>query len=236
MFIIKKPLNWIRVNQPFGVNYVDFYTNMGLKGHNGEDYKCDRNLVRSAFDGIVTFSGKDSDGGIYFEQISDYFDKDGYFKSINYHLYGFDRDVKKGQRFLAGQPMAISGNTGKYTTGPHLHFGLKRCDIQGNTLNYNNGYKGAIDPRPYTEDDYYLTRAEKRYGSARDIQAELLMKLKHYRLNTNQIMALVYGGWGYTEVINDSMADIFYWVTRDEYKNKVTFDRLMMKDIDKIIL
>ena len=37
-------------------------------------------------------------------------------------------DVQKGQKVLAGQKIAVSGNTGKHTTGPHLHLSCKWND------------------------------------------------------------------------------------------------------------
>jgi len=42
------------------------------------------------------------------------------------------------------------GNSGAeyYYMGIHLHFGLKYCDKYGNALNWDNGYKGGIDPLP----------------------------------------------------------------------------------------
>jgi len=42
------------------------------------------------------------------------------------HLHTFWED--DGERVVAGQRIALSGNTGSMTTGPHLHFELRRLD------------------------------------------------------------------------------------------------------------
>lgn len=48
----------------------------------------------------------------------------------------------------AGEVIAHSGNTGTETTGAHLHF-----EVHPFPRDYQNGYKGAVDPLPYLEDD-----------------------------------------------------------------------------------
>lgn len=44
--------------------------------------------------------------------------------------------VSPGQRVKAGQVIALSGNTGKWTTGPHLHFEIKSKGVLVNPLSY----------------------------------------------------------------------------------------------------
>lgn len=46
------------------------------------------------------------------------------------HLEGYH--VGSDDRVLQGQPIALSGNTGSHTTGPHLHFTLR--DISGEKI------------------------------------------------------------------------------------------------------
>ena len=48
----------------------------------------------------------------------------------------------------AGEVIAHSGNTGTETTGAHLHF-----EVHPFPRDYQNRYKGAVDPLPYLEDD-----------------------------------------------------------------------------------
>ena len=236
MFKISKPLNWIVTTQLFGPSSLSFYDELGLDGHNGEDYSCYEDTVFSVCDGTILRAGKDSTGGIYIEQVSDYKDRDGRFKMIYYHHKANGKNVKPGNRFLKGQPMAISGNTGKYTTGHHEHFGLKRCDNLGNTLNWDNGYKGAIDPRPYADNDFYKSRADKRYGKAYNMIAETMAYTKYSHLTNEQRMALVYGGWSYEDVANSAMRPNYAWVTKKEMYDGKSFRTLMKKNVDKIII
>ena len=55
-----------------------------------------------------------------------------------------------------GSEVGVANNTGKYTTGAHLHFGMYICWKRENgtfTEDYANGYDGAVNPQPYLIDD-----------------------------------------------------------------------------------
>lgn len=146
--------------------------------------------------------------------------------------------MKTGDNVKAGQLIAYCDNTGQYTTGSHLHFGLKQLDNQNiNTLSYDNGYKGAIDPSPYfisaydgtpiNPKDYDKSRAYHRYYRGRPkgglineirVAAELAKYLKKIP-NNEQINACTYGGWDRETVKNDSMYAIWSQLKKDEYTN-----------------
>ena len=86
-------------------------------------------VVKATLDGTVIFAGWSDETG-YTIQIQ----HDGDIVSIYKHN---DKLLKKtGDKVTAGSPIALVGNTGEVTTGPHLHFEL--------------WHKGeAVDPAKY---------------------------------------------------------------------------------------
>lgn len=142
------PLSKVRITQEFGEDFKDskgkwVYKSMGLAGHNGLDFACTvKTPLIAVTDGVIVFTGLDRGGyGYYLRMRSD----DGY--EITYaHLTSFVMRV--GQRVKAGDYIAYSGNTG-FSTGPHLHFGVRQYTKDGGIANYNNGYKGSINPKPF---------------------------------------------------------------------------------------
>ena len=133
-----------RITQYFGEN-PQIYQQFGLTGHNGIDFGIATDTdVLAATDGTVIIVG---DQGAT-----------GYGKYIkirtndNYELtYGHLHQAKVtvGQQVRQGEVIALSDNTG-FSTGPHLHFGVRQfVPGSSNIANYDNGYKGAIDPMPF---------------------------------------------------------------------------------------
>jgi len=208
------PVRDIFITQPFGVNYLNFYKNLGMKGHNGIDFRARRGCpILATHSGIIIRAGQDGGGGIVVEIATDTY------KTIYYHLLKVN--VKTGQDVKAGQIIAEADNTGKYTTGDHLHFGFKFIE-NGKTLNKDNGYNGAVDPTPYFANQYgkFWDRpaAYHRYGRKQEWIAEWKMRFKNAWLHRQLIKrglnpilgiepinALVYGGWDFETVINPAM-------------------------------
>jgi murein DD-endopeptidase MepM/ murein hydrolase activator NlpD len=219
MFQLLLPVRDVSVTQPFGVNYLDFYANLKMKGHNGIDFKARNGCpVLAAHGGIVSDCGTDSGGGNYVELDS----AEGY-RTIYYHLKSIG--VSKGHGVSAGFVIGTADNTGVYTTGDHLHFGLKEIK-NGATINKDNGYNGAIDPAPFFALRYgefwYKPAVYHRYGRKQEWLAEWTMRFKNAWLHRHllklglspilgiePINALVYGGWGIDEVLNPTMYQ--YW-------------------------
>ena len=86
-------------------------------------------VVKATLDGTVIYAGWDNDSG-HTIQIQ----HEGDIVSIYRHN---EKLLKKsGDKVTAGSPIALVGNTGELTTGPHLHFEL--------------GHKGeAVNPAKY---------------------------------------------------------------------------------------
>ena len=70
-------------------------------------------------DGVVSAAGYEPGGGTFLK-----FRYDNGLESFYCHLKGYS--VSNGQRVSMGQEVARSDNTGQYTTGAHLHMGIKK--------------------------------------------------------------------------------------------------------------
>lgn len=228
---LRLPLKQIVVSQEFGMNFLDFYQKMGMKGHNGIDFvTINGTECFATHDGEVTFAGTDGDGGISVTLLSE----EGHFKTIYYHL----KDVycKKGDLVKAGDLIGHCDNTGKMTTGNHLHFGMKFLDDNNfNVINYGNGYFGAVNPAPYFKytyngqeignKDWDKSRCYHRYyrgrpkgGLINEVKVATALTKYLKRMPSNEeINACTYGGWDRETVKNSSMYIIWSQLKKDEY-------------------
>jgi murein DD-endopeptidase MepM/ murein hydrolase activator NlpD len=219
------PIRDVMINQKFGENQLNWYAQWGLKGHNGIDFEAKTGCpITATHAGIVTVAGKDGDGGIAIEILSE--TQDDGFKTIYYHLK--DVLVKVGDTVQAGKLIAHADNTGKYTTGDHLHFGLK-FTRDGQTVNKTNGYNGCIDPSSYFIDkDWDRSNAYKRYGRRRTWAsymfnevpvARALTKYLKRKPTFEEINACVYGGWEREVLTNPALAYNWKYLTKTQYLN-----------------
>lgn len=137
------PLASVRITQRFGEN-PGIYKQFDLKGHNGLDFgtRVGTELFAVA-DGVVVETG--NQGGAGYGKYMRIHTNDGY--EVTYGHLSFII-LGKNETFKAGDKLAESGNTG-YSTGPHLHLGVRKLSTFNTILNYDNGYKGAIDPLPF---------------------------------------------------------------------------------------
>lgn len=104
------PLQRVEINSAFGIR-KDPFTGKE-KEHCGLDLKAHYEKVLAMFDGYIANIGYDSGSGNYIiMRHGDY--------TISYcHLSQIW--VKKGERIYAGDPVGVSGSSGR-STGPHLH-------------------------------------------------------------------------------------------------------------------
>ena len=134
------------ISQGFGENMLDWYKRIfKMLGHNGLDIIILRGAdIISAHDGVV-LEREDSLSAGYGLTI---WNKQGKYKT--YYWHNLRNLVKVGDKIKRGQVIAHGDSTG-WSTGDHLHFGYKETDDKGVTLNWGNGYKGAIDPLPFID-------------------------------------------------------------------------------------
>ena len=117
--------------------------------HRGMDFSCDKKTpVYATADGVIE-SAKWMSGYGYTVVIDH-----GYgYKTLYAHLLDKKFLVKKGQKVVRGEQIALSGNSGK-STGPHLHY---EVIVKGSHVNPINYYFMDLDADGY---DQMLQMAE----------------------------------------------------------------------------
>jgi murein DD-endopeptidase MepM/ murein hydrolase activator NlpD len=127
---LKSPLKYAHVTSRFGsrVHPVLKY----VKAHNGVDYAASIGTpVWAVADGTVTVAHNTGAGGntVCLRHTNG-------FETCYLHLSKYGAGVRAGTRVSQKQLIAYSGNTGR-STGPHLHYALKRHGGYVNPLNQN---------------------------------------------------------------------------------------------------
>ncbi len=164
------PLKECFLNQAFGQNSVDFYRKLGHKGHQGLDLHAPTGTpCYAVFDGTVTKASTDTheslSAGRYVYVETEAEQEGG--ESVKYQTCYFHlehADVKTGDKVVAGQQLGTCDNTGQYTTGAHLHFGLYKYTLKNGAWvrDESNGYGGAIDPEPYMQEGWIVNSSKKQ--------------------------------------------------------------------------
>jgi murein DD-endopeptidase MepM/ murein hydrolase activator NlpD len=89
--------------------------------HHGVDFAASPGtIVWAAADGTVQFAGERGANGLLV-----YLRHEGGYETFYAHLSRISRGIRKGAAVSQRQPIGAVGNTG-LSTGPHLHFALKR--------------------------------------------------------------------------------------------------------------
>ncbi len=109
------PLASLQITSPFGLRKHPITSKKHF--HAGVDLRAGSDTVRAILNGKVNRCGYDRNRG-YFVRI-----RHGPYESLYGHLSRYF--VKAGELVLAGQPIAVTGNTGR-STGEHLHFSILR--------------------------------------------------------------------------------------------------------------
>ena len=156
---LMRPIKTNLKTQGFGENKLPIYNEMGMKGHNGWDWKAyDGEPIYwdcTDCEGEVLELHTDTKGGLGVDIITS--NSDGIFKHRFWHLKSFK--CTPGQILSTGDIIGLADNTGM-STGTHLHRGLKRQGKLSNGKYYNidqmNGYFGGIDIEPYFVNNIYI--------------------------------------------------------------------------------
>lgn len=125
---LKSPLKFAHVTSGFGGRFHPILNQFGT--HNGVDYGTPEGTpVWAVADGSVTRAGWDNGGGnmVCLKHVMS-------FETCYLHLSKIL--VKTGQRLAQKTVLGESGTTG-LSTGPHLHFGMRRGGAWVNPLNQN---------------------------------------------------------------------------------------------------
>ncbi|PIP55015.1 MAG: hypothetical protein COX07_02205 [Bacteroidetes bacterium CG23_combo_of_CG06-09_8_20_14_all_32_9] len=218
MTSLRLPLKDIFIAQPFGVNYFNFYQKMGLPYHPGVDFRARNGCKLYASNrGKVVRCGAYSDGGLGIEIQH----PEGW-STFYYHLKKIS--VKVGDIVIAGDLIGYCDNTGKYTTGDHLHFELR---VNGEKINpagyFNKTYLGdEINPKDWKKSRCYhrYYRGRPKGGYINELKILAILGKKKIYPTAEKINALVYGGWDIEAVKNDNMYWIWSQLKKDEYLEK----------------
>jgi hypothetical protein len=125
---LKSPLKFAHVTSRFGMRFHPVL--QYVKEHQGVDYAAAVGTpVWAVADGTVTRAGDTGAGGntVCLRH------RNG-FETCYLHLSGYGAGVHVGTRVAQKQLIGYSGNTGR-TTGPHLHFAMRRNGSYVNPLN-----------------------------------------------------------------------------------------------------
>lgn len=120
------PLRDIWITSPFGIRR-DPMNRKRRRMHNGLDLRARYEPVYSMMPGVIAAVASSKNGG--------------YYVTVNHgvcvcsYLHLSKILVKRGQMVQAGQMVAISGNSGKRTTGPHLHITCRWGNEKGKFFN-----------------------------------------------------------------------------------------------------
>jgi murein DD-endopeptidase MepM/ murein hydrolase activator NlpD len=125
--LMRTPIDGARLSSGFGrrKHPILGYTKM----HKGVDFAAPRGTpIYAAGNGTVTYAGRK---GAYGNFIS--IRHNNIFTTAYAHMKGFGRGIRKGRRVNQGQIIGYVGTTGR-STGPHLHYEIRKNNLQANPL------------------------------------------------------------------------------------------------------
>ena len=179
---IYRPLQSNLMTQKFGENKLN-YAQFGLVAHNGFDliaWSGEPVYHSGDFEGVM-FTEVDRMGGIGVDVFSNKPMLMGKRVKLRYwHLktvIGWD-----GRRVKPGDLIGLADTTG-FSTGNHLHFGLKMVDENNKSLNTDNGYFGGIDPMLYYKNVFIvkaLTDVKAQALTVIELAKKLIFDIRNF--------------------------------------------------------
>lgn len=152
------------LTQKFGEN-PSFYSQWGFPGHNGIDFGVPNGTpVLAAANGSVDKVSFENGGYGNYVKLKHV---DGSNTYYTYYAHLMQASVSAGQNLQAGAVIGFSNNTGA-STGPHLHFGLRKSSTSGS-------YKGYIDPLPYLTGQAAVEEAMPGAVALPDMKLEVIV-------------------------------------------------------------
>jgi murein DD-endopeptidase MepM/ murein hydrolase activator NlpD len=159
---LRTPLRYDHVSSGFGMRLHPVLKRKKL--HNGIDYAAASGTpVRAAANGTVTFAGpKGANGNLLVIAHAQSFE------SFYAHLSRFATGLKAGAKVKQRQVIAYVGSTGR-STGPHLHFSLKKAGQFLDPASQLNGPGVAMPPASLPE---YKRRVRELSGALEKLTPE----------------------------------------------------------------
>jgi len=210
-------------NGPGGKSYAD----IGLKkGHNGWDLSC-----QTGTDVFAPMAGS-----LVFTDMGTGYGRDVRIRSrelgLEIVLGHLDSLVGANLREVAaGELVAISDNTG-FSTGPHLHFGVRRIRWLASgagpiVVDHDNGFFGYVDPTPFLAADVFDLPVDKCYGltpRTPGVPSEFAFfparvhfwRTRRRLMTTREYNALRFGFWDLRTVLDDAMGPVWKEMTKPE--------------------
>ena len=136
-FLLRTPVDGARLSSRFGMRRHPIlgYTRM----HKGVDFAAPSGTpIYAAGNGKVTKAGRNGGYGNYVE-----IRHNGEYSTAYAHLSRFAKGMSPGQRVSQGQVIGYVGTTGR-STGPHLHFEVRRQGSQINPLKLKSVALGQL--------------------------------------------------------------------------------------------
>lgn len=205
------------LNSPVGWKGRYFYKDIigGLNGHNGIDMDAPvGTCLYAPEDGVITVVKTGNDGCKEIRLLGEY-------EHVFLHLEDFNTVV--GKQVKQGDLIGWCDNTGQFTTGSHLHWGVRPL-----SPDRNNGYAGYIDQRDFTDfnihkfpykDGMFLQRTDVKNGGHGEVYEVVDGQLEWLDSDKNAITRQITLVNRILKLMNDGLQPkMLTGITEEEFK------------------